>query len=177
MKSTQVEIIECSLPKSKRQDEDDWTLWEHKTFNIHRAILYWPNKSDQTYPEMSDAIRNKIYEKFKVSWWRGFGYGAIIKVPTIPNGIDKIDDSIDIRDNQNGTWQWTILVCQESNSIIAVHTWMAGFLTPIYEALLNSYRTEGYEVGNFKKEKDKLMKFLTKLSALKGVDFRDVEPK
>jgi len=44
------------------------------------------------------------------------------------------------------------------------------------EALLNSYRSEGYEVGRFKIEKGKLMKFLTGVSALKGIRFRDYEP-
>lgn len=176
MKSTQFEIIESSLPKASKQDEDAWTFWEHKTLNIHRAIIHSSN-TDQTYPEISMSVRNKIDEKFKVSWWRGFGYGAIIDVPTLPNDNETIEDSIDTRDNKNGTWQWIILVCQEPKSIIAVHTWMAGFLTPIYEALISSYRAEGYEVGSFKKEKDKLMKFITKVSALKGVQFQDYEPK
>lgn len=177
MTSKQFEIIQISLPKSKRVDEDNWTLWEHKTLNIHRAILFWSNKIDQTYIEMSDTIRNKINQQIKVSWWRGFGYGVVIEVPVMPKGIENIDISIDTRSNKNGTWQWIILVCNNPKCVIAVHTWMAGFLTPIYEMLLNSYRNEGYEVGNFKKSKDKLMKFLTKLSELKGVYYKDYEPK
>lgn len=177
MNPTKFEIIEQSFPKYNRLDEDHWTLWEHKTINMHRAILHWSNESNLAYPAISDAIRNKIAEKYKVSWWRGFGFGVIIDVPTLPADVDTIDDSIDARDNNKGTWQWTILVCQEPKSIIAVHTWIAGFLTPIYEALLERYRIEGYEIGTFKKEKDKLMKFLTKVSALKGVHFQDYDPK
>ncbi len=177
MTLSKFEIIESSLPKHMKQNDEDWTLWEHKTLNIHRAILHWSPISKLTYPDISEAVRNKINKKFKVSWWRGFAYGIIIDVPSMPDGIDIIDDSIDTRDNKNGTWQWIVLECLEPKSIVAVHTWMSGFLTPIYESLLSNYRSQGYEVGDFKKEKDKVMNFLTKVSALKGVHFQEYKPK
>ena len=171
------EIIESSLPKHFRQEEGNWTFWEHKTINIHRSILHWSANSELSYPAISDAVRVKIKEKYKASWWRGFAYGAIIDVPTTPDGIDNIGESIDNRDNKNGAWQWIILVCQESKSVVAIHTWTVGFLTPIYEAIIARYRSDGYNVGVFKKDKDKLMQFLTKMSALKGVHFQEYEPK
>lgn len=171
------EIIENLLPKHKKRKDEDWTLWEHKTLNIHRAILHWEPAAELSYPAMSEAVRNKIDETYKISFWRGFAYGVIIDISYMPDKIDMIAESIDTRDNNKGTWQWVILICSETKSIIAIHTWVAGFLTPIYEAVLSSYASLGYKVGDFKKEKDKLMKFLTEIAALKGVRFREYESK
>ena len=149
------EIIESLLPKHIKQNDGDWTLWEHKTLNIHRAILHWSPASKVSYPAINEAVTNKIAEKYKVSWWRGFAYGVIIDVSSIPDQVEMIDASIDTKGNTNGTWQWVILICSETKSVIAIHTWMAGFLTPIYEAVLTRYSSMGYDVGNFKKDKDK----------------------
>lgn len=171
------EIVDSLLPKHTKKNDSDWVLWEHKTLNIHRAILQWTPQAKLPYSAIHEQLRNKISEEYKVSWWRGFGFGVILNVHSIPDRIELIEDTVDIRDNRKGTCQWVIIVCQEPKFVIAVHTWMSTFLTPIYESLIAHYQDQGYNVADFKKEKDKMMKLLTRLSGFKGVHFHEYKQK
>ena len=67
-------------------------------------------------------------------------------------------------------------LCEPLQTAIGVHTWMEVALTPLYRALLADLRAQSYEVGNFKKEKDSLMWFLTSVSSLKGLDMPEFRP-
>jgi len=147
MKQSTSKIIENLLPNLKKKEDEEWTLWEHKTLNTHRAVLLWqPKFSKISYPELAAIIRQKISDNYKRSWWRGFAFGVIIDVQTMPDQVDLINDYIDIRDNKKGTWQWSILVCQDKKTIIATHTWIAGFLTPLYQTILENYSSKNYDL-------------------------------
>lgn len=162
------------------RDEDtspEWQVWERKTLNIHRGVLHWrPTDAHLTYTEMATEIRRTVKEKFKVSWWRGFGFGVLIDATAIPDDISAIEESVDARASSKGTWQWTVFACEPAQIAVGVHTWTEGYLSPVFRDLLAGYESQGWTVGRFKKEKDALIKFLMAAARLKGFRPREFEP-
>lgn len=146
------EIIENILVKFKKEYDEFLIVWEHKKLNIHRGIIYWKPDIQLNCPELSSQIRQKVLNKFKVSWWRGFAFGAVLEVQNIPDDFKLVANDIDIRNNGKGTWQWAIFICHKQKMVLAVHTWMVVFLTPIYQAILDVFKSAGYDVGDYKKE-------------------------
>jgi len=169
-------LIEDRLRYDEARSDGEWSVWEKKNLNIHRAVLRWhPGGAAGDYAAASAAVRDKVSRNFKRSWWRGFAFGVVLELPALPVDLPKCEADIDVRDNRKGTWQWTIVVCPAARVIAGVHTWTKGYLTPVYESVLDHYRAQEFEVGSFRKEKDKLMVFLTKMSGLALPEFEAEE--
>lgn len=168
------EILDTHLNSREDILGTEWRLWEHKTLNLHRGVLRW-RAADRiaSLPQMSESVREQVESRFRVAWWRGFAFGTLIEAETIPPDLPTIEDWIDTRANRQGTWQWAIYSCAPHRVAIGVHTWTEGFLSPVYRDLLDCYRSRDYEVGSFRKEKDRLMKFLTTVASLKGYRFKE----
>lgn len=170
-------ILQTALRPREISGDDQWQVWEHKTLNIHRGVLVWRPQQALSWHEMSEAISQQAQVAYKVRRWRGFGFGVIVESPTIPEDIATIDEAIHTQAQSRGTWQWCILVCPPVQTAIGIHTWMRGYLTPVYQELLLHYQTQGFEIGSCKKEKDRLLQFITTIARLKGVRFAEFDPK
>ena len=58
--------------------------------------------------------------------------------------------------------QWVVLLSgTDSRTATGVHTWIEGFLSPVYRSILQSLSQSGYTITSVMKEKDGLMRFLT----------------
>jgi hypothetical protein len=168
------EILASRLRYDRERSNAEWSVWEHKTLNIHRGVLVWhPLHQVARYSEVTTAVRKKVAETFKRSWWRGFAFGVFAELPLLPEDVADCQTDIDVRENENGTWQWSFLACPTLKVSIGIHTWTAGYLSPVYQSLADHHKSEGYNVGNFKKEKDQLMAFLT---AASGKKFKEYQP-
>jgi hypothetical protein len=155
---------------------NEWQIWEHKTFNIHRGVLHWrPTIANLSYVDMVAQIREQVKANYSISWWRGFAFGVVIESPEIPADISMIEESIDTRASSKGTWQWTVFICEPTQTLIGIHTWTEGYLSPAYRDLLKHFESLSWTVGSFKKEKDKLMQFLTAISSLKRIKLQEFE--
>ncbi len=154
----------------------EWQIWEHKTFNIHRGVLRWRPQDPLTFGKMSQAVLEQVKTSFRVSWWRGFGFGVLIEVPALPEDLAAIDATIGTRANSKGTWQWTVLACPTLETAVGVHTWAEGYLAPLYRALIGHFESLRFEVGSFKKDKGALLQFLTGVARLKGLKIAEFEP-
>jgi len=165
------DILRLKLKERSGLSEPEWAVWEHKTLNMHRAVLVWqPEQAPAEYAAVSALVRAKVGSLFKVSWWRGMGFGLVATLPSIPEGVEACVDDIDTRDNPKGTWQWSVLALPARGAVIGAHMWMHGYLSSTYEQLIQRYESEGSRVATFKKEKDKLMKFLTLAAPLPEYD-------
>jgi len=171
------EIVSEKLQKRIGGSDSEWQMWEVKTFNVHRGVLMWrPEAATLSMSNVEEIVRNKVKESFKRSWWRGFAFGVILDLQSIPDGSETINDSIDIRENGKGTWQWTILSISNIKSTVGVHTWVKGWLTPVYEDLMAHYESCGHQVGTFKKEKGKVLELLTTVARLGSLHDTGVIP-
>jgi hypothetical protein len=156
--------------------DSEWQIWEHKTLNIHRGVLYWsPSDASLTFAEMENRVRKKVAESYRVSWWRGFAFGVVVHSKAVPPDISAIESTIDTRVSGKGTWQWTVLACSARQTAVGVHTWVEGYLSPVYRQCLDQSESQGWIVGDFKKEKDKLMQFLTSAARIKGYRLKEFE--
>lgn len=54
----------------------------------------------------------------------------------------------------------------EPKVAIGMHTWLPGYLAPVYEGILNQCEKLGYDVARFTKDMDAFMAWLTKLGDL-----------
>ena len=161
IKDDEIKVLQLKLQHKPTLSNDEWSVWEHKTWNVHRGVLCWrPMLEDLTIDELATTVREKVERSFKRSWWRGFGFGVLVVLDAKPDAFKIIDQFIDTRENAKGTWQWVILVFPKANVAVGVHTWTAGYLSSVFQGLLNAWEATGFRAESFKKEPDKLMRFL-----------------
>jgi hypothetical protein len=177
---TIAQIIEREIRLRPRVDvpDRDWQLWESKTWNIHRGVLYRRlTGTPRAWVEVVSEVREKVASCFRIGWWKGFGFGVLIESDFIPRDLAELGETIDSRASRKGTWQWTVFACEPSRLAVGVHMWEEGRMSPLYRNLLAHYRALGFEAESFTKEMDRLMKWLTLPSRLKGQRLNGFEPR
>lgn len=167
--------------------ERGWTFWEKRNLNIHRVVGLLRETQPIANAHALDAeLRGALARNFKRAWWRGIAYGAVVAsggpVTFTPDDLKVL---VDGRENSKGTMQWVVLVPPEGRTATGVHTWVEGFLSPVYRGVLQHLADRGYQVTSVRKEKDGLMRVLTAVAdgrtrALIGkpafTDFQDPFP-
>ena len=122
-------------------------LWEYKTFTIHRGVvsLRLLQRGDNVSTLKSD-IRQLVLANYKRSWWRGFGFGAIVYVSnfTASEKLEELYELIDTRDNKKGAWQWLMLIDKSSKEFTCVHMHMKGYLSSIFMNVIEFYENQGF---------------------------------
>jgi hypothetical protein len=153
-------------------DEPGWTFWELRTVNIHRVVgLVQASRELRGARELDDQVRAAVSRHFKRAWWRGLAYGVVVATGASPWTADDLTPLIDVRENRRGVLQWLIVVGDEDRRAVGIHTWEQVYLSQVYQATLAALESQGYRVARAVKDKDGLMKLLTGISALEGVDF------
>ena len=93
-----------------------WRFWELKTPNIHRGIVEYSPKTDASIEEIEEELRNTVHSVYKPSWWRGFGFGAVLHFHTSPSfELDRFLESIDDKNRSKGVLQWLIAIDHSKN--------------------------------------------------------------
>jgi hypothetical protein len=180
-------VASAALAKQMRSCADvggrNWIFWERRTVNIHRVVGLL--RTEQPFADVRalDAeLRGVLARNFTRAWWRGIGYGIVARIPPLAASPDQLQILVDGRENPKGTMQWVILADGESREVTAVHTWMEGFLSPVYRSVLSGLQARGLKISSVRKEKDGLMRVLTAVAdgramAMTGrqafPDFRD----
>ena len=142
--------------------ERGWMFWELRTLNMHRVVaLAGEGRQFADARDLEAEIRRVLTRNFKRAWWRGIAYGVVAEVSAISLRTDDLKSLVDIRENEKGTLQWVILVASGARTAVGVHTWIEGYLSPVYRDILQALAAKGYQVASGKREKDGLMKFLT----------------
>ena len=95
-------------------------------------------------------------------------FGVVIDVPAMRITPDEIEAMIDVRDNRKGTLQWIIVVARSSSAALGVHTWIEGYLSPVYRGVIQQLRADGFDVATATKEKGVLMTVLTNVTDLQS---------
>ncbi len=171
------EILQTRLSVREDAVGTEWRFWEHKSMMLHRGVLHW-RCADRpaSVSEIPRRVRKHVGSRYKISWWRGFGFGVLIEFDATPKYLSAVHDWVETRANNEGTWQWAVLASGEAQVALGVHTWTEGYLSPVYRDLLDHYRSIGFTVEGIKKDKDRLMQFLTAVAKLKGIRFDEFEP-
>jgi len=59
-------------------------------------------------------------------------------------GPDDLKVLVDVRENEKGTLQWVVLVASDARIALGVHTWIEGYLSPVYRDTLQALAKTGY---------------------------------
>jgi hypothetical protein len=156
-------LLTPMVPKS----EATWHLWQKKNFNIHRGVIEWSLDEDfQSINELALRIREGVKTEFRPGWLRGFGFGTVLHFKAVSEDFVQICDHVDTRNKKNGVWQWAILQFDDDKVAVGVHTWLHGYLRPVYDSILAQLEHDGYECMSADAEVDKLIATLMKVQRL-----------
>jgi hypothetical protein len=151
---TRLKPLKVDLPPS-------WQLWQYKSLNMHRGVIHWDATSVTcTLPEIREQIRRVVRDHFRPSWWRGFGFGAIISLNHVDDSFKDAVDVVDVRNNSKGVWQWIVLHFPMLHAAAGICTWTEGYLAPVYRDLLCGLQNSGFSCESYRKDMDALMKGL-----------------
>ncbi|XZE21499.1 hypothetical protein SH449x_001402 [Pirellulaceae bacterium SH449] len=159
------EISPKLLTRTKPKVHADWAIWEKKNFNIHRGIIGLNAPKTDSIHQLATQIRQGVREEFKPNWFRGFGFGTIIHFHDVPTDFAEICQHIDTRNKTGGVWQWAVVILQEDKLAIAIHTWLHGYLRPVYDSILQQLEHDGFECHASDAEMDELIAKLQKIQA------------
>lgn len=124
--------------------EPGWTFWELRTLNMHRVVgLLSEYRQFADARDLESEIRGVVSRNFKRSWWRGMAYGVVAWVTAISLSRDDLRTLVDVRENSNGTLQWVILTGRHARVALGVHTWMEGYLSPVYRGHFRPWPRRG----------------------------------
>jgi hypothetical protein len=155
------EFIHKRLKPLATELPPSWRLWEYKTLNMHRGVIHWDaTATPRTLTEIRDTVRAVVHDRFRPSWWRGFGFGAIVSLDHVDDSFQQAADLVDVRNNGKGTWQWLVLHFPNSQTALGVCTWTEGYLAPVYHDLLDELQSAGFSCQSSRKDMDAFMKHL-----------------
>lgn len=160
-----IEIDPKLLTAKESVDGEKWQTWEKKNFNIHRGVVEWyVDEGFQSIDEIALRIREEIKAQFRPGWFRGFGFGTILHFTEIPADFSNICAHIDTRNKKHGVWQWAVACFDEDKRAFGIHTWLHGYLRPVYDSVLSQLESRGYECESVDADVDKLFVVLGKIS-------------
>ena len=161
--SANLTIDEGLLKSRPAVFEKNWRVWEKKNFNLHRGLLEWPAVPCASMDEIAGRIRDGVKREFKPGWLRGFGFGTILHFQTAPPDFMRICGHIDRRNKTNGVWQWAVVQFDEDKVALGIHTWLHGYLRPVYESVLLQLSSSGYQCHSVDAEIDPLIAALARI--------------
>lgn len=153
-------LLKSKLPKSHR----DWALWEKKNFNIHRGLIEFTAPAVDSIHDLARNVREGVKDEFRPGWFRGFGFGAIIHFKEVPTDFTEICQHVDSRNKSGGVWQWVVACLDEDRAAVAIHTWLHGYLRPVYDSVLQQLEENGYACHATDAEVDALIAKLNQIA-------------
>ena len=167
-------ILPTSFKSVRFPADGGHEAWEFKNFNRHCVILNQViDHHDFDLEHYLTTTRRCVQREFRPNIFRGLALGTILELPDYVPGVERIADCIDTRQRGRIVWQWAIIAMRGARTALGIHTWMAVYLTPFHNQVLQEYASDGFTVDTFKRDKDRLVETLSKIS---GMRLPEIEP-
>ncbi len=155
--------------------EPTWRLLQKKSLNIHRGVIECSFGDDFiSINELAGRIRTSVKKEFNPSWLRSFGFGAVIHMKTMTEDFLQICHHIDTKNKKDGVWQWAIIIFDDDKVAVGIHTWLHGYLRPVYDSLMVQLMEKNFECQSTDAKIDTLLETLgnvqTKCKAIENLD-------
>ena len=158
--------------------EFGWKVWKNKgvlswsQFGVAELVI---DESGIDFNALAHQIRENAKAEFGGRWYRGAGFGIVLRIPEIAGDPMKFFDNIDLRNRLDGNiWQWIIMVFESERAAVGMHMWYHGYLHPVFLEISESFSNGGYEVITSDTETDplaaKLQKIHKSLRPIKWLD-------
>ena len=162
-------------PKEPRSLSAPYALWEIRRLQLHRGVVYLRSETPSSASEIHERLRSIVADEFNLRWtWlRGFGFGAVIHTKSLPSDLHLLENCIDRRNRLCGVFQWVVFVSDEPAVAFGIHTWMEGYLSGIYRALLATVRAREIPCEAFVRDKGAFFAYAQRIVRLKGVSLAE----
>jgi hypothetical protein len=130
-------------PKTPTDQSAAEGVWVRKTPNLFRGVV----ELDCTALDAARAealVRKTISSEFAPGVIVPFAFGTVLRFRTGAPLAEDLLHLIDDRSRARGTWQWIVLLDAEKRSVSGLHMWMRGYLTPVYDALIAHFESQGF---------------------------------
>lgn len=154
-------LLRSIAPKHR----SDWRLWQKKSFNIHRGIIELTARDIPSIDDLASDIRSGVRKEFRPGWLRGFGFGTVIHFRNMPADFTSICEHVDTRNKRHGVWQWMVACVDTDRIAIGIHTWLHGYLRPVYESILQQLEADNYECMSIDADIDEIIAGLQRFAA------------
>jgi hypothetical protein len=147
--------------------EPGWSFWELQNLSMHRVVgLLKPFRQFTDPSDLERDVRSSIAGHFKRAWWRGMAYGVVVESASMQT-LDGMLEIVDLRDKRKGTLQWVIVLAPGAEVAIGVHTWIEGYLSPVFRGILEVLESQDYDVTRLTRPKDGLMGIIAEVADLR----------
>jgi len=153
-------LLKPKLPRTRLR----WALWEKKNLNLHRGLIEFTALHVDSIHDLAREAREGVHDEFRPGWFRGFGFGTIIHFHKVPSDFAEICQHVDTRNKRHGVWQWTVACLDEEKVAVAIHTWLNGYLRPVYDSVLQQLDESGYKCHPADAEVDVLVTRLQQIA-------------
>lgn len=140
-------------------------LWVRRTPNVFRGVLEL-DCTRKTVEESGVVVRDAVTAEYSPGLIVPFAFGVILHYSNASPNAAAVQHLVDDRARSRATWQWIIVVDNSTKRVFAVHMWMRGYLTPVYEALIKHFENSGYSSESIVKQPSR---FWTRLWATMAV--------
>jgi hypothetical protein len=153
-----LEPMEAAFPQS------DGMLWVKKGRNVFRGVIEI-YLHDEGAAVAAGLVRDIVKREFKPGLIVPFAFGAILHFDGTSPNASEMANYIDTKARWRDTWQW-VIVCDESRkAAYGIHTWVHGYLRPVYDDILRQLATRGYACTSQDKAVDKFFTRIWSLNA------------
>jgi len=150
-------------PRPSRQS-GRYSLYEKKTLNMHRGVVVIEHADAWGSTDaLAAEVRRSVREEFRPAWWRGFAFGAILRFDKVDPNLSVLANAIDPYNRRGGVWQWAVICVDQGRVAIGMHTWLHGYLRPIYDTTLQQLSNAGYLCACTDTNKPQFIAFTEKL--------------
>jgi hypothetical protein len=131
-------------PKQPQSPDFSGALWVKNGINIFRGVIDY-RCGNGTPEEIADSVRDIVKREFSPGPIVPFAFGVVLQFTCDPPEPGKMSYFIDTKARLRDTWQWVIVCDHALKTAYGIHTWMHGYLTPVYENLLHQLEQAGYK--------------------------------
>ncbi len=170
-------VVGRLLPKRSAHPPANYHLWERKTWNLHRGVIYLECAGSSSAEDIHQSVRGVVASEFDLKWeWlRGFAFGACVRMSGIPADLHLLENCIDVRNRSRGVFQWLVFFSDEPAVAVGIHTWIEGYLSPVYHSIVGILRDAEIPCETFVRDQGAFFRFAQNAAALKGVKFPEFE--
>jgi hypothetical protein len=118
-------------------------LWMRKTPNLFRGVVE-VDCATREATEVNRVVREVVKAEYEPGLVVPFAFGTVLNFERLAPSVQDLEIYVADRVQRGGTWQWLVVVDQQQRTATGVHMWMPGYLTPVYERLLQHFAAIGY---------------------------------
>ena len=166
----ELNIQSAKVRSTEAKADIGWSVWKKPArffsggqFGV--AELKVPQQPEgDAVDDLAAEIRAAAKIEFGGRWYRGAGWGTVLRFRRAAKDLIPLFDQIDLRNRLDGNiWQWIVMVFEEDQAAVGMHMWYHGYLHPVFLEVAARFEGGGYDVVVTDTKVDPLVQKLEKM--------------